>query len=60
MTRLLTEALADFAPAGPAEARVAAFLAENRHQLAAMSLDEIAAAVGVSQPTVTRTIARLG
>ncbi len=60
MTRLLTEALADFAPAGPAETRVAAFLAENRHRLAAMSLDEIAAAVGVSQPTVTRTMARLG
>lgn len=60
MTRNLTEALADFAPAGPAEARVGAFLAHNRHRLAAWSLDDIADAAGVSQPTVTRAVLRLG
>ena len=60
MTRPLTEALADFTPAGPAEARVAVCLAENRHRLSALSLDEIALVAGVSQPTVTRTMNRLG
>ena len=60
VTRLLTEALASFVPTGPAEASVATFLGENRRRLAAMSLDEIAEAAGVSQPTVTRTMVRLG
>lgn len=60
MRRPFTEALADFVPAGPAEASVARFLADNRSRLAEMSLDAIAAAVGVSQPTVTRTMLRLG
>jgi len=49
MTGPLTEALAGFAPAGPAEPRVAAFLAENRAPLATLSLVEIAAAVAVGQ-----------
>lgn len=60
MTRILTEALADFTPAGLAEARVGAFLVDHRHQLSTLSLDDLAAAVGVSEPTVPRTMVGLG
>lgn len=60
MSRPILEALDIFIPAGPAEARVADFLRDNLYRLATLSLDDIAAAAGASQPTATRVLRGLG
>lgn len=60
MARNFTEALRSYRPATEDQARLLAYLRDHRDRLPQMSFDEIARAVGVSQPTVTRVTRQLG
>lgn len=60
MARNFTEALRSYGPATEDQARLLAYLRDHRDRLPQMSFDEIARAVGVSQPTVTRVTRQLG
>ena len=60
MKRNFSEALRSYAPVTEDQARLLAYLRDHRDRLPQMSFDEIARAVGVSQPTVTRLTRQLG